>query len=260
MNIAIIFAGGSGVRMGAGVPKQFLEINGKPILFHTLSLFEEHHEIDKIYLSVLEDYIPYVWALATEFHISKLAGVVSGGSTAQDSIYKALKKAEEDNPGDSIVLIHDGVRPFIGYDVISKNIESVKKYGSAITSNLCYETVLISKDNGETVDSLPYRKECYTAQAPQSFFLNDIVKAHEDIRKENPEYVDVVDSCTLMKSVGKTTHLIEGNRGNIKVTTPVDVYMFRALLNYKENEQAFGFGLTDKMRSKINYYKRKDES
>ena len=194
MNIAIIFAGGSGVRMGAGVPKQFLEINGKPILFHTLSLFEEHHEIDKIYLSVLEDYIPYVWALATEFHISKLAGVVSGGSTAQDSIYKALKKAEEDNPGDSIVLIHDGVRPFIGYDVISKNIESVKKYGSAITSNLCYETVLISKDNGETVDSLPYRKECYTAQAPQSFFLNDIVKAHEDIRKENPEYVDVVDS------------------------------------------------------------------
>lgn len=259
MNIAIIFAGGSGVRMGAGVPKQFLEINGKPILFHTLSLFEEHHEIDKIYLSVLEDYIPYVWALATEFHISKLVGVVPGGNTAQDSIYKALKKAEEENPGDSIVLIHDGVRPFIGYDVISKNIESVKKYGSAITSNLCYETVLISKDNGKTVDNLPYRKECYTAQAPQSFFLNDIVKAHEDVRLENPEYVDVVDSCTLMKSVGKTTHLIEGNRGNIKVTTPVDVYMFRALLNYKENEQAFGFGLTDKMRSKINYYKRKDE-
>lgn len=259
MNIAIIFAGGSGVRMGAGVPKQFLEINGKPILFHTLSLFEEHHEIDKIYLAVLEDYIPYVWALATEFHISKLAGVVSGGSTAQDSIYKALKKAQKENPDDSIVLIHDGVRPFIGYDVISKNIESVRKNGSAITSNLCYETVLISKDNGETVDNLPCRKECYTAQAPQSFFLKDIVEAHENIRKENPEYVGVVDSCTLMKSIGKTTHLIEGNRGNIKVTTPVDVYMFRALLNYKENEQAFGFGLTDKMRSKINYYKRKDE-
>ena len=78
------------------------------------------------------------------------------------------------------------------------------------------------------------------------------------MRKENPNYTDVVDSCTLMKSVGKSTHLIEGNRGNIKVTTPVDVYMFRALLSYKENEQAFGFGLTDKMRSKINYYKRKE--
>ena len=97
MNIAIVFAGGSGVRMGAGVPKQFLEINGKPILVHTLSLFEEHHEIDKIYLAVLEEYIEYVWALATEFHINKLAGIVSGGATAQDSIYRALKKAKEEN-------------------------------------------------------------------------------------------------------------------------------------------------------------------
>lgn len=259
MNIAIIFAGGSGVRMGAGVPKQFLEINGKPILFHTLSLFEEHHEIDKIYLAVLEDYIPYVWALATEFHIDKLAGVVSGGATAQDSIYRALKKAQEENPEDSIVLIHDGVRPFIGYDVISKNIESVKKNRSAITSNLCYETVLISKDGGETVDDLPHRNECYTAQAPQSFYLSDILEAHEIVRKENPQYENMVDSCTIMKSIGKSTHLIEGNRGNIKVTTPIDVYMFRALLSYKENEQAFGFGLTDKMRSKINYYKRNEE-
>lgn len=259
MNIAIIFAGGSGVRMGAGVPKQFLEIDGKPILFHTLSLFEEHHKIDKIYLAVLADYIPYVWALATEFHISKLAGVVAGGSTAQDSIYKALQKAREENGGDSVVLIHDGVRPFVAYDVISKNIDAVKQYGSAITSTLCYETVLISKDGGETVDNLPYRKECYNAQAPQSFKLDDIIAAHDEVRKENPEYVDLVDSCTIMKSIGKTTHLVEGNRGNIKVTTPVDVYMFRALLKYKENEQAFGFGLTDKMRSKINYYSNKNK-
>lgn len=259
MNIAIIFAGGSGIRMGAGVPKQFLEINEKPILFHTLSIFEEHHEIDKIYLAVLEEYIPYVWALATEFHISKLAGVVSGGTTAQDSIYKALRKAQAENPDDSVVLIHDGVRPFIGYDVISKNIESVKKHGSAITSNLCYETVLISKDAGETVDNLPYRKECYNAQAPQSFVLKEIIDAHNAVRTDNPTYEDIVDSCTLMKSIGKETYLIEGNRGNIKVTTPVDVYLFRALLKYRENEQAFGFGLTDKMRSKINYYSKHDK-
>ncbi len=258
MNIAIIFAGGSGVRMGVGVPKQFLEIEGKPILIHTLSLFEEHHEIDKIYLAVLDEYIPYVWALATEYKISKLAGVVCGGTTAQDSIYRALKKAEEENMEDSVVLIHDGVRPFVGYDVISKNIEAVKKYGSAITSNLCYETVLISKDGGQTVNDLPYRKECYNAQAPQSFFLKEIIKAHDTIRETNPTYEDVVDSCTIMKSIGKSTHLIEGNRGNIKVTTPVDVYMFRALLKYRENEQAFGFGLTDKMRSKINYYSKRN--
>ena len=142
--------------------------------------------------------------------------------------------------------------------MISNNIASVKQHGSAITSNLCYETVLISKDEGATVNDIPTRKECYTAQAPQSFYLKDILEAHEATRAVNPEYTDIVDSCTLMKSYGKETHLVEGNRGNIKVTTPIDVYMFRALLNYQENEQAFGFGLTDKMRSKINYYKRNE--
>lgn len=259
MNIAIVFAGGSGVRMGAGVPKQFLEIEGKPILIHTLRLFEMHHKIDKIYLATLEDYIPYVWALAEEFHISKLARIVTGGSTAMDSVYNALKCAQEENPEDSIVLIHDGVRPYVGYDVISNNIKSVKKYGSAITSTPCFETVLLSQDEGTTVSGIPSRKECYTAQAPQSFLLKDILEAHEIIREKNPGYEYIVDSCSLMRSVEKDVHLVEGNRGNIKVTTPVDVYNFRALLQYKENEQAFGFGLTDRMRSKINYYKRKED-
>jgi len=132
----------------------------------------------------------------------------------------------------------------------------VEEYGSAITVTPCFETVLISKDEGKSVADMPRRRECYTAQAPQSFRLQDIVDAHEMIRKENPEYTDVVDSCTLIQRAGKKVRLIEGNRGNIKVTTPIDVYMFRALLNYKENEQAFGLGLTDKMRSKINYYKK----
>lgn len=258
MNIAVVFAGGSGVRMGTGVPKQFLEIEGKPILIHTLRMFEMHHKIDKIYLAVLEEYIDYAWALAKEFHITKLVNIVSGGTTAMDSIYNALKCAQAENPSDSVVLIHDGVRPFVGYDVITNNIKSVEKFGSAITSTECFETVLITNENDKNTFNIPARKECCTAQAPQSFFIKEIIEAHEVIRKTNPQYIDIVDSCTLMKVVGKEPHLVEGNRGNIKVTTPIDVYMFRALLNYKENEQAFGFGLTDKMRSKINYYKRKE--
>ena len=145
MNIAIIFAGGSGVRMGAGVPKQFLEINGKPILIHTLQLFEEHEEIDRIYLAMNADYIRYAQQLALDYRIDKLAAIVPGGETAQDSIYNALKKAAEENPEDSIVLIHDGVRPVVAYEVISENIEAVKEYGSAITSTLCYETILLSR-------------------------------------------------------------------------------------------------------------------
>ena len=106
MNIAIIFAGGSGVRMGAGVPKQFLEINGKPIIVYTLQLFQYHDMIDKIYISVLKQFIPYMEDLIGEYHLRKVAGVLPGGKTAQDSIYNALKVAESENAKDSVVLIH----------------------------------------------------------------------------------------------------------------------------------------------------------
>ncbi len=243
MNIAIIFAGGSGVRMGAGIPKQFLEINGKPILVHTLELFENHNEIDKIYMAVLKDYIPYVKKLCTKFGITKLAGVVAGGETGQDSIFNALTKAREENDGDSIVLIHDGVRPWITYDTISRNIAGVKENGNAITCTSCYETILMST-NGKTVETVPYRKDTFAAQAPQSFYLDDIISAHNEVRAKKSRYDNLVDSCTLIKSIGKQAYMVEGNRGNIKVTTPEDVYMYRALIQYKENEQAFGIGLT----------------
>ena len=111
MNIAIIFAGGSGVRMGAGMPKQFLEINGKPIIIHTLDNFQNSPTIDKIYIACKADYMENLKNLTNRFGITKVARIVEGGSTGQDSIYQALKAAYEENPKDSIVLIHDGVRP-----------------------------------------------------------------------------------------------------------------------------------------------------
>lgn len=251
MNIAIIFAGGSGVRMGAGVPKQFLEINGKPILIHTLQLFQYHEHIDKIYVSTLKDYIPYVSELVSEYRISKVAQVIPGGETAQDSIYNALKTAQEQNPEDSIVLLHDGVRPFVAYDVITANIEGVKKHGNAITSTACFETIMVSRD-GDVVDSVPYRKETFSGQAPQSFYLKDIIAAHDVVRNSPTGYENMVDACTIIRSQGIEAHMVPGNRGNIKVTTPEDVYMFRALLQYKENEQAFGLGLTNRIDVRMN--------
>lgn len=243
-NIAIIFAGGKGVRMGCGIPKQFLEINGKPILIHTLELFQEHDEIDKIYVSVLEEYIKKTEKLIKKFNIDKVVKVIPGGATAQDSIYQGLKAVEAENPADSIVLLHDGVRPFVSDDTISKNIQGVKENGNAITCTACYETILLSHE-GQQVDKVPYRKETFSAQAPQSFRLADIIAAHDAIRAVNPSYEDMVDACTIMTTLGKDVHMIPGNRGNIKVTTPEDVYMFRALIQYKENEQAFGIGLTN---------------
>lgn len=249
MNIAAVFSGGSGVRMGAGVPKQFLQVNGKPILIHTLELFQYHDMIDKIYVSVIEEYIDYVWDLVEEYHLSKVCGIVPGGETAQDSIYNALKEIEAENEPDSIVLLHDGVRPFVSYETIQNNIKGVLEHGNAITCTACYETILIS-ENGETVDTVPFRKNTYSAQAPQSFILKDIIAAHDIVRKRDNRYENMVDNCTLIKSLGQTANMVEGNRGNIKVTTPEDVYIMRGLIQYKENEQAFGIG-TSTIRRKM---------
>lgn len=246
MNIAIIFASGKGTRMGSEIPKQFLEINGKPILLHTVELFQYNSSIDKIYISTLKEYIPYVEHLVENNNISKVVSVIEGGKTAQDSIYNALKKAESENPPDSIVLLHDGVRPFVSSDVITANIEGVKKYGNAITSIPAFETIMISKDK-TVIDDVTIRDQTFIGQAPQSFYLKDIISAHEQIRNSENGYTNMVDACTILRSLGKDVHLVLGNRGNIKITTPEDVYTFKAFLQYKENEQTFGLGITNKI-------------
>lgn len=242
MNIAIIFAGGIGQRLNNGensTPKQFLKINDKPIIIRTLELFQTHKDIDKIYISIHPDYYEYMQDLVKYYYITKTAGMVNGGKTAQESIYNALKLAQKENPQDSIVLIHDGVRPNITEEVITKNIECTKKNGNAITCTPCFETILIS-ENGINPEHVPYRKDTYATQAPQTFHLGEVIEAHEITRKTNPNYTDIVDTCTLYKTLDKKTFMVKGNRGNIKITTIEDLYILRALIRYKEDLEAFG--------------------
>ena len=231
MNIAVIFAGGVGERMGSETPKQFIKIENKPILIHTLELFEKHNDIDEIYIVMLNEYISYTRELVEKYKIKKVIDIISGGKTALDSIYKGLLKAREDNNDDDIVLIHDGVRPYITEQTITNNIEGVKEYGNAITTTACFETIIISKD-GEKVLEVPYRKEMFAAQAPQSFFLGKILKAHSIIREREEKYGDLVDNCGLIRELRIEPHMVKGNRGNIKATTPEDVAMIEALLKH----------------------------
>lgn len=243
-NIAVIFAGGSGVRMGAGKPKQFIEIDGKPIIVYTLELFENHPEIDDIYVACKEDYIERLHKLLRRFDITKVRSVVPGGNTGLDSIYRGLQAAAADCDCSDVVLIHDGVRPCITSNLISRVIASVKKSGSGIPTTSLVETPVISTD-GENIESLPARKDCYTAQAPQGFRLGEIIAAHDKVRANNPDYEGIIDCCTLVHSIGGSTSMVRGNRGNIKVTTPEDLYIFRGMLLYQESQDAFGLNLRD---------------
>lgn len=239
MNIGVIFAGGVGKRMNSRVkPKQFINVYGKPIIIHTLEIFENHEEIDAIVVACLESWIPYLDELLKKFNIHKVVKVVPGGASGQESIYNGLVAAEEVAAGEkSIVLIHDGVRPLINEKTISDNIASVKEHGSAITSVKVKETVLVvSEDN--SIDSVPKREDTRLARAPQSFYLDEILAAH---RKSMEEHLPgFIDSCSLMQHYGKKLYLIEGPQENIKITTPDDFYTMRALLDAKEEAQIYG--------------------
>ena len=229
MNVAIVFAGGVGARMGANVPKQFLELNGKPVLAHALGLFQDHPMVDEIVLVVAPEYFDDCRALAARYGIAKPMTLAESGESAQDSIYSGLKTAAAKYPADTTVLLHDGVRPYVLPEVITANIEAVEKFGNAVTYTPCYETIVLSKD-GQTIDAIPYRRESYTAQAPQSFRLGDILAAHEKIRARPEGYTDMIDQATICWTLGIPIHLVPGNRGNVKITTPEDIISLDALL------------------------------
>lgn len=238
MNIAVIFAGGVGARMhSTDKPKQFLEIHGKPIIIHTLEHFEMHPAIDIIIISCLEEWIPYCKEIVEKYRITKVAQIVSGGKTGQESIYNGLCAADKiSDSKKSVVLIHDGVRPLIDENLISENINSVLQYGSAISSVPMNETVLMVGESNY-ISYIPDRNSSRMARAPQSFWLNEILDAHKKAIRNNK--YDFVDSCSLMQYYGKKLHLIDSPRDNIKITTPEDFYIMRALLDKREDSQIF---------------------
>jgi 2-C-methyl-D-erythritol 4-phosphate cytidylyltransferase len=230
MNLALIFAAGSGERMNNSIPKQFIEVKGKPILVYTLQIYQKNSLIDLIYLAVPADYIEQTKNWVEKYSLSKVKVIISGGNSAQETIYKLLTKVREDISENPVVVIHDGVRPIVTQETINKNIECVKKNGNAVSVTPCYETIVVNdKENG--IIDVPYRNRTFAAQAPQGFFLYDILSAHEEIRVKNGGYENMIDACTIYYELGRKIELIEGNRGNIKITTPEDIYMFDALLD-----------------------------
>lgn len=245
--IAIIFAGGTGQRFENDLPKQFVTIVNKPIILHTLEKFQNHPEIDEIYVGCIEEWIPFLARLVYDNHITKIpaGGIIPGGTSGQDTIYQILKKARENNSDDAIVLIHDGVRPIVTAQEISDNIKMVKEKGSAITAIPFTETPVFS-EFGEFADSTLDRKKMYRGVAPQSFRLGHILEAHEKIRANDKAYVgtydgfQIVDSASLVKAAfDEKCAIVEGNPNNIKVTNTYDFFMLQSYLQAGDIENYF---------------------
>ncbi len=241
--IAIVFAGGIGSRMkSVEQPKQFQRVDGKPILAHTLEHFQGHAEVSAVYLSCVSSHIEDAWAVVREYHLDKVRDIVAGGASAQESIYNGLRGAKADGVADdAIVLVHDGVRPLINHQLISRNIESARRLGNGITAIPCFETVARSVDGAATIESVTRRDEMHILQAPQTFPLGPVLWANAR-SVEDGLLGSFVDQAQLMRHYGETLHLVEGFRGNVKLTTDLDLLQYELLASTGHLARVIGTG------------------
>lgn len=236
-SIALIFAGGTGTRLSsASVPKQFLVISSKPVIIHTLEYFQINERIDSICVVCLKEKIDCLNDLIARYGISKVNIVVPGGASGQESIFNGLKAIyeSESRPDETVVLIHDGVRPLINQATIDECIRTAEAYGNAITVSGAIETIMTTDDKKNIADVID-RKTVKLVRAPQCFLLKDIFDAHLMAHRDN--YTEAIDSATLMHHYGHTLHTVEGPSENIKITTASDYYMARAIMEARENSQ-----------------------
>lgn len=234
MNIALIIAGGVGERTHQDIPKQFINVNDKPIIMYTLEAFQAHPNIDAIEVVCLNGWHDILWAYAKQFNITKLENVVNGGKNGQDSIRNGLFDiAQRHNSDDDIVLIHDAIRPMISSDIISDNIRVCKEYGNAITVIPCAAAMLKTYDSLTSDSQIP-RDNLKSTQTPQTFYLKEIVEVHKAALERG--ITNSIASCTLYVEMGKKVYLSIGSQKNIKITTAEDIEIFKALLYAKNPE------------------------
>ena len=231
MNIGLIIAGGSGNRMGQDIPKQFMHVDGAPVIIMTMQAFECHPDIDSIAVVCLKGWDTVLQSYANQFCIKKLKWIFPGGDTGFESIHNGIYGLKDAGCDDEdLILIHDGVRPLLSQEIISSNIATCKAYGYAVTGIQCREAILESHDGFTTKTSIP-RDTLIRTQTPQTFRLGNILKAHEHAKMKG--ITNTVSSCTLIAELEEDIemHIVPGSEKNIKITTIEDLEMIKALMH-----------------------------
>ena len=241
MNYGLILAGGVGQRMRrTGMPKQFLEVFGKPIIIYTLQKFEYCENIDAVVIVCHSSWKDYMESMLQRYGLKKIKAVVSGGKDRQESVLNGLKYIQANGALDEDVIVtHDGVRPLIQENILSENIRVAMKYGNAMTVRPVIESVVITDKDEVRFEDFKKRDDTYSLTAPQSFKLGVLTQAYKDIEgKDTP--IPLLDSALVFTYLGNKIHIIKENNNNIKVTTPEDYYILKAMLELEENRYVFG--------------------
>lgn len=234
MNIALLTAAGIGSRMHQDIPKQFIHVDNKPVIIHTMEAFQKHPSIDAIIVVTLDSWRDVLWAYANQFNITKLKWVVPGGETGQESIKNGLMTLKKELSHEDVnVIVHDGNRPLVTTEIISDSLATFSKYGSAVAVIPCTEVVFES-DNGVSSHVSTERERLFRTQTPHTYRLDELLWAHEEAEKKGIK--GTAASCMLMKELGKETYFSKGSEENIKITTLDDLRIFKALLHTRQDE------------------------
>ncbi|MGI6211509.1 MAG: IspD/TarI family cytidylyltransferase [Anaerovoracaceae bacterium] len=233
MVTALLTAAGIGSRMHMDIPKQFVHVNNIPLITYTMQKFQSNPNIDQILVVTLESWIDVVKAYAAQYKIDKLKWVIPGGSTGQESIYKGLKKLEEECSPDEIVMIHDGNRCMVSSEIISDSLAVFHEKGSAVAAIPCVEAVFRSNDNGLSSRTSIPREQLFRTQTPHTYTLKKLLWAHQMAKEKN--ITGSAATCTLMYELGEPVYFSKGSELNLKVTTQDDLKIFEALVNLENS-------------------------
>lgn len=231
-NIALLIAGGTGARMHQDIPKQFLSVNDKPVIVYTIEAFQNHPDIDAIYIACLNGWQDILQAYVKQFNAEKVKKIVKGGKNGQESIRNGVYAIAEDFKDEDFILVHDAIRPMVSADIISDNIVKCKKYGNAVTVIPCMEAMLKSDDEHYSKESI-LRNSLFRAQTPQTLSVKDAVSIHREALEKG--ITNSVATCTLLLELGKEVFFAKGSELNIKITTTDDITIFKALLSMQKS-------------------------
>lgn len=235
MTIAIIIAGGTGQRMGQDIPKQFINVYDKPVIMYTLEGFQKHPQIDAIEVVCIDGWHDIVWAYAKQFNIDKLKWVVSGGSSAQESICKGVFSLQGIASDDDIIVIHDGIRPLVEPSVLTDVISKCQKYGNAVTSMPYNEQIFVIDDEISTTKYIP-RETLRRVATPQAYKFGKLNWAYHKAFEEQIAICGSHYTNTMMVELGERLYFAAGSDKNVKLTTKDDLEMFKAYLKSNKDE------------------------
>ncbi len=228
---AIILAAGRGRRMHSDAPKQFMEVNGKPLIYYSLDAFQKS-DADRIILVVPDEYLDFAQTgLVDRYGFSKVENIIAGGEERYDSVYAGLNVLGKSGfPADGIVLIHDGARPLVSGEIIDRTAEAALVYGAAVAAVPAKDTIRESDCDGFGVSTLD-RSRLWQIQTPQTFRF-DIIKDAYDKMFSSPSYrYGITDDAMAAETMlGTKVKIVEGSYTNIKVTTPEDIIIVKAFL------------------------------